>query len=698
VTPPPPIIPRICAILVVASLFGLSGCGVKPPTRPIESALEGREIGIPQLSLSMLPGDEFAPWRPQAWKLDVWRLSDNTGEKQASAEAWLGWTDEAFHIAVSVREPTRSVAGLDRPVYTGDSVEIAINTEPDYSGCWQVGISPPSLDAPARAQVFDYRKNEEHEVDFSYKISKSFDGYSMEIIVPWEHLPVEFKGPATKLYLLTNINNETRGGYERLRLPLLTGDRDAINWVPVQLMGRPGPPVPVAAWLGVRNLVELTLQAEVRPVISSQTFTARNDDRELGTMIWSSGTTPPRLSLPLTDLTVEEEAQPIRIFVDDILCGIALPPDLDRTRSEILFTEMPTWGAFLKPGETRGEHEWARLEMSHHVVMMDMFPTAEFNEPEKVRALLGREYEIDTTFYDEEGSAVDRPWHPGAYGAISKVDTGDGKDREVRHLIYRIGDSDPIPMTSDEETAFQLLAEDRLGRPWQDTDRTPEEIALFWWHELDKGRGVAKPLPYFVWEPKNRPEGPLPLLLFLHGSGARDLDQLERDSTIRAIRKSGFPGLVVVPFEEKPPWNPAKVGELLREVEAKYDVDPTRIYLTGFSRGGSGTWQVASAFPKKFAAIWPVAGAGIPELGRAWSRLRDLPTFVVWGEDDDLEAAEQAEAIVEMQQKLGVDSRFVLLPEAGHMDSFREAYRTPEIYEWLLEQSRPPRPKGPILP
>jgi len=698
VIPPFPITSsrRFLPLLAGCLLFG--GCDIQPPQKPVQSALEDGIVALPQLSLQELPSQEFAPWTPQAWRLNVWRLNESPNDKQASAQAWLGWTDEAIHVAVSVREPTRSVAGLDRPVFTGDSVEFAINTEPDYSGCWQVGISPPTTNSPARAQVFDYRKNDQVEVDFEYRVVTSLDGYTIEMVVPWKDLPVDFDGPGTDFHILININNQTRQGYERLRLPLLTDDPDAFNWAAVKLTGRAGPPIPVAAWFDARNLVELTLQAEVMPAFSANTFIARNDDRELGTLIWSSSRTPPRLSLPLTDLTTDEESQPIRIFMDDVLCGIALPPDLDQVRSEVLATEMPAWGTYLEPGKVRGDHDWARLEMDRHIVMMDMFPKADFRDPEKVRNLIGGNYELETTFYDEEGDPVERPWYPGAYGAITEVDVGDGSEREVRHLIYRIDDTDPIPMTSDEETALLLLAEKQLGRPWQETDRSPEEIALFWWHAFDKNRGTARDLPYFVRQPDGTPEEPLPLLVFLHGSGARSLSHLENDATIRAIERSGFPGLIVVPYNEGDQWHPAEVEELIAELEEKYPVDPLRIYLTGTGRGGSGTWDVAMAIPDKFAAIWPVAGEKVPNEERAWSRLRNLPAYVVWGEEDNPEAAARARAIVRMQQELGLDSTFLLLPGTNHRESYRQAYRTPEIYQWLLRHSRLPRPIGPVIP
>lgn len=695
----PKALKRNCLLAGMAvGLAALSGCGFAPPKKPVRSALEAGRIDLPRLALERLPEDEFAPWRPQAWQLSVWRLDEELVGRQAKARAWLGWSDSALHLTLSIREPTRLTAPQDEAIFRGDSVEVVVNSRPEFRGSWQVAVAPGSATTAPRAEVFDYRRGEKESDAFEYRVRETIDGYSIELEIPWETAPGSLGQPGDEFYLLININNAYRDGFERLRLPLINEHRRERNWVQARLTGRGGPPIPMAAWIEVRNFTELTLVAEVEPAYASQTFTARNGARELGTMAFSSNTSPPRLLLPLPQLSHQEEWQPIRITTaNGTLAGLALTPNLKRVRDEILFRDMPTWGAYLHPGVARGQNEWARLEMDRHVVMMDLFPDLSFNDPERVTELLGQEPEIETEFYDSNGAEVDRPYYPGAYGAVSRVDVGDGVEREVRHLIYRIADNDPIPDHSDEETAFRLLAEDELGRPPEPSDLAPEEYALFWWHDVDKLRGVAEPLPYFVLEPETAAEEPLPVLVFLHGSGARNLEQLRNDGTIRAIAESGFPGLVVVPLS-KGRWHPAQLLEVLAEVEGKYPVDRGRIYLTGFSKGGSGVWDIALAIPSRFAAILPVAGADTPEPERVEARLDELPAFVVWGELDDAEAAARASLAVEIQQAAGLDSRFLLLPGANHLQTYRRIYRMPEIYEWLLEHRKAPAPGAEALP
>ncbi len=180
-----------------------------------------------------------------------------------------------------------------------------------------------------------------------------------------------------------------------------------------------------------------------------------------------------------------------------------------------------------------------------------------------------------------------------------------------------------------------------------------------------------------------------PLLLFLHGSGERgdDLQLVKKHGPpklIEAGRK--YPFIVVSPQCPKgKSWEAFELTALLDDLSEHYKVDPDRIYVTGLSMGGFGTWSLAAYTPQRFAAIVPICGGGDPYLTR---RLKQLPIWVFHGAKDPAVALERSETMVEALKKNGNEVQFTVYPEAGH-DSWTETYDNPKLYEWLLKQRRP---------
>jgi predicted peptidase len=123
---------------------------------------------------------------------------------------------------------------------------------------------------------------------------------------------------------------------------------------------------------------------------------------------------------------------------------------------------------------------------------------------------------------------------------------------------------------------------------------------------------------------------------------------------------------------------------LLDEVQSKYKVDPDRVYLTGLSMGGFGTWETATQYPERFAAIVPICGGGRPY---TVARLKNLPTWVFHGEKDNVVPIKRSEEMVDALKKAGGDVKFTRYPEAGH-DSWTETYNNPELYDWFLKHTR----------
>ncbi|HTE85856.1 MAG TPA: prolyl oligopeptidase family serine peptidase [Dehalococcoidia bacterium] len=179
-----------------------------------------------------------------------------------------------------------------------------------------------------------------------------------------------------------------------------------------------------------------------------------------------------------------------------------------------------------------------------------------------------------------------------------------------------------------------------------------------------------------------------PLMLSLHGAGERGDDPgLVKLHGIpkRLTDGTELPFIVVAPqcpLEQD--WSPQSLGLLLDEVERNYSIDPDRVYVTGLSMGGRGTWALAIASPHRFAAIAPVCGRGDPD---AVGSIAHVPVWAFHGALDPVVPPARSEEMVEALRRCGGNVRFTVYPEAGH-DSWTSAYAEPELYAWLLSHRR----------
>jgi predicted peptidase len=188
-----------------------------------------------------------------------------------------------------------------------------------------------------------------------------------------------------------------------------------------------------------------------------------------------------------------------------------------------------------------------------------------------------------------------------------------------------------------------------------------------------------------------------PLILFLHGSGERGTNvwQVARHGPPKIVRnKPDFPFIVVSP--QCPAglrWDNDTVLALLDHVIEKYRVDRTRVYLTGLSMGGYGTWSLGLEHPERFAAIVPICGGGDPLKllladRSALARIKKLPVWVFHGAKDTVVTIEESQRMVDALKKAGcAEVEFTVYPDAQH-DSWTETYNNPKLYEWLLAHQK----------
>lgn len=193
-------------------------------------------------------------------------------------------------------------------------------------------------------------------------------------------------------------------------------------------------------------------------------------------------------------------------------------------------------------------------------------------------------------------------------------------------------------------------------------------------------------LPAGYGKSKNR----WPLVLFLHGSGesGMDLAKVKVHGPPKLVETNGpFPFILVSPQSARRGWNPDVLNALVDQIIKDYRVDKDRVYVTGLSMGGFGTWSLAAAHPEKFAAIAPICGGGDPADARV---LAKLPIWVFHGAKDTSVPLKKSEEMVKAIKAVGGNPRFTVYPEAGH-DAWTETYNNPEFYDWLLAQKRTKR-------
>jgi len=183
-----------------------------------------------------------------------------------------------------------------------------------------------------------------------------------------------------------------------------------------------------------------------------------------------------------------------------------------------------------------------------------------------------------------------------------------------------------------------------------------------------------------------------PLVLFLHGAGERGSDnqaQLKHGTgnfATAALRQK-YPCYVAAPQCRTGQWWNTQADlllELIADLQKQHRIDPQRIYVTGLSMGGFGTWELISRKPELFAAAAPICGGGDPAKAAACA---SLPIWVFHGAQDTVVRPELSRVMVEALKKAGGMPKYTEYPGVGH-DSWTATYADPAFMEWLFAQKR----------
>jgi len=179
-----------------------------------------------------------------------------------------------------------------------------------------------------------------------------------------------------------------------------------------------------------------------------------------------------------------------------------------------------------------------------------------------------------------------------------------------------------------------------------------------------------------------------PLVLFLHGAGERgdDLEKVKIHGPPKLVSQGkSFPFVLVSPQAPSGGgWNAEALSKLVDELTNTYRIDKQRLYVTGLSMGGSGTWSLVAANPDKFAAAMPMCGRG--DLANV-EKLAKTPIWVLVGAQDSGRTVQNCQEMASALAKAGCEGRFTLYFELKH-DCWTTTYDNPETYKWLLSHKR----------
>ncbi len=224
----------------------------------------------------------------------------------------------------------------------------------------------------------------------------------------------------------------------------------------------------------------------------------------------------------------------------------------------------------------------------------------------------------------------------------------------------------------------------------------------------DAPNGI-KVLYRFAQPEQIEPEKTYPLILFLHGAAERGSDnnaQIKHGvmPILENAAKLDQPVFLIAPQCPKDEWwSPYGEGllrlaeadgenllmdavlELVEKTGEKSPIDRSRIYLTGISMGGFGSWDVLTRASERFAAAIPICGGGDPEKA---GKFKSIPIRIYHGADDDTVPPEASQMMADALEKAGGKPELILYPGVAH-DAWTQTYADLEVIEWLLSQRKP---------
>lgn len=235
-------------------------------------------------------------------------------------------------------------------------------------------------------------------------------------------------------------------------------------------------------------------------------------------------------------------------------------------------------------------------------------------------------------------------------------------------------------------------------------------------------------LPFRLFSPKKKNNRNIPLVIFLHGRGERGIENSERiyrnagiimneNSLLTHQSQTNYPCYILVPQcsnktenEEWAKWvgnspeTPFKgLGnngsykmnatasesgeatlELIEKIIKENKIDSSRIYITGLSMGGFGTWEFIARKPNLFAAAVPMAGYSDPN---QIEKIKEIPIWIFHGNKDKWNPVEGSRNMYKLLKKVNQNVKYTEY-NLGHGDTFKKAFLEPELIPWMFSKSK----------
>ena len=672
------------------------------------------DYDVPRLADIQIDGDP-SDWRDGG--LHIGTLADEghrlalSGDLRASLR--LAWEPRGLLVLVEIVDDLASEAGDTLSLWSGDSVELYLSPQRGSIDIYQVAIAPgmDSATPILRHHIHDRRISSTARganTPLQAERRHGDNGYTLEALIPLENLAIEAREGARFAFQIAVNDVDEAGGnrYQVMWFPRPGAYADSEQMHVLRLGKKGGDAVRGLAVGEYERFRRTAIQVFTPAALAGQQAQLRRGKKTLAKAEISSrnGQSGATLVVPMPSSADDYKA--LRVYADGRYISDVVLPDLDAARERTL--------------------EGVGLRANPFVFSQIEFPALDFAQPTLVEDLIGV-YQISATFYDAAYNPVERAEKPGRYGAVVDIKGADGQHYQRYITLYRHAEPfvwwnaamsanvalPPQLGIALEVLAYQSAAVDDYFK-WSfaadfyengdsaiflaalSEANTEEEVDPWatdreWWYGLRRELGAQGLYQHVLHVPatyKDDAEKKWPMLVFLHGSG-------ERGEVLDLVKMHGPPKLAErgedLPFITVSPqcplgenWLPRQVVDLVDSLSAVYRVDPDRIYLTGLSMGGFGTWDLAARYPHKFAAIAPICGGGDPATAH---RFAHLPTWVFHGALDSSVPIAESQAMVDALTELDADVRFTIYPEAGH-DSWTESYDNPALYEWFLSHQR----------
>jgi len=647
----------------------------------------------------------------QAYHAEVLRpVGDKPGAHAALA---LAWNAKGLLVHVTTNDRTPVESPENGALWAGDSFEVFMGAEAEKNDCFQFLFSPgrTSMEKQPRFFMDDKRLKKPPLIMPEFRVDeKSAKGYAMSALIPWGNfLTAPVAGGMIRLRISSFDGIAEWNTLRRIWFPRADSYSNASLTYRVRIATVAAPPQTSVASIQVNRHWNLELHLLAAPEMAGKKVEVGIDDPKMNAgSLLAGGPDGSELIFPLpAEITAIKDAK-LQVFVDGEFLPPALTlPDPVNERKDLLSR--------------------CQVTAQHPIFDGEAFPLIDFIDSEMADIVFGP-YKLDIRYFDSDWNEVTAAEKPGRYGALVTIQTSDGLTDTRRITLFKT----PKPYTKrmgpygihiDFPDAFGLHPEIvkrevnsiQNSASWQiqesvdnpaffiaglnDIATNPAQNHGFylgsleseWWTGLDRKLGQHALYQYRVFLPEDyeKNEGKLwPLIVCLHGSGERgsDLGNVTRNGLPKKVEQGEkYPFIIVAPLcpaDER--WCVSTLMELLDEVGSKYRVDAKRVYLTGLSLGGYGTWEAAARHPERFAAVAPICGAANPELA---PRLAKLPIWAFHGDADPNVPIVQDKRIINALKKLKAPVKFTVYPGCGH-DSWTQTYDNPALYEWFLQHSR----------